>query len=159
MRILILMNLIIAVSCKKPVCASLYDNKNRSREIVNCHLPEHSTDLQLECKLIDNFHIKPTVAYAAIEINIAITDSRTDDAKLENITFKWDVLDEEQEQSTGLFVNRVYFETEEEFLSLKNEVSVNLTMLQTNSTKLQEANLIIYNIIEARNILFYFLND
>jgi len=99
------------------------------------------------------------VAYAAIEINIAITDSRTDDAKLENITFKWDVLDEEQEQSTGLFVNRVYFETEEEFLSLKNEVSVNLTMLQTNSTKLQEANLIIYNIIEARNILFYFLND
>jgi len=142
------MTLVIVVSCKKPICASLYDNKNRSREIVNCHLPEYSTDLQLECKLIENFHTEPTVAYAAIEIDLAITDLRLFDDKLENITFKWDYLNDNQEHSTGLFVNRVYFETEEEFLKLKNNVSIVLTM--DNSTKIQAAKLIIYNIKPVR---------
>lgn len=130
------------IKCSPPVCASSYDKFNRTREIVNCNMPEWNAYIQLQCKFIDNFHLSPSVSYTSIKIDLSLFNLNLTEA-----TFKWDTLKNMTKHS------RAFYDTNLEHTSLANNIQVNLTYDKIMNTS--SGSIIIYDVFEVLNFTLF----
>lgn len=130
-------------SCEAPVCVNLSNGpKNRSKEIIKCNLPKESIKLQLECKIIFNYHTRPSDSYTGIEASFDVYNEKGN-FNATHAIYKYDTLKGHSSHNESLF-----FEHETNLdVHLRKNISVDFSF--NNKTKIASSKLIIYNLMEV----------